>query len=135
MAKLHGRNGRIYIGLASSSATAEPVANLTSWNINASTDQLDVTSMGDTSKTYLVGLPDAQITFEGYYDDSGSGVYTAATDGGARKVYLYPTINDPTKYWFNTSFVQASTKGGVNEAITISGTLAAATSLVAVGIT
>jgi hypothetical protein len=134
VARIAGKNGRVYLGLASSAASAEPVAFVRSWNINAETDRLGVTAMGDTSKTYIIGLPDAQVSYQAYYDDAGSGVYAAATDGQPRKFYLYPSTLDTAKYWYGTVFVSASSSSDVNGAVETSGTFAAATPLVPVGI-
>ena len=57
MARLHGRSGRLYAGIASA-GTAEPITFLNSWSFDASTDDVDVTAFGDTNKTYVSGLPD-----------------------------------------------------------------------------
>jgi hypothetical protein len=124
----------MYVGLANSSAMAEPVAFVRSWNINAETDRQEVTAMGDGTKVYITGLPDAQISYQAYYDDAGSGLYAAATDGLARKFYLYPTINDTSKYWFGTVFVSASSSAEVNGAVETSGSMSAASTIYPVGI-
>ena len=58
MARLHGRNGRVYLALASG-GTAEPLAFQAKWSMNFSTDKAEVTALGDTNKVYVAGLPDA----------------------------------------------------------------------------
>jgi hypothetical protein len=90
MARIHGRSGRLYAGIASS-GTAEPIAFLNSWSVDFSSDDVEVTSFGDTSKVYVSGLPDVAGTFAGFYDDATAQMYTAAVDGVARKFYLYPS--------------------------------------------
>ena len=67
MARQHGRRGRLYVGIASDSAAAEPVAYLSKWSIGFSTDNVDVTANGDTNKVYVAGLPDASGSFSGFY--------------------------------------------------------------------
>ena len=125
MARLHGRNGILYAGIASG-ATASAVAYLSDWTINFTVDKVDVTAMGDTNKTYVAGLPDAQGDFSGWYDDATSQTYIAATDGVARNFYLYPNTNNALNYFFGTFFPDFSVAGGVTAAVSVKGTWAAA---------
>ena len=124
MARIHGRNGILYSGIASGAA-ASPVAFLSDWTINFTVDKVEVTAMGDHVKTYVAGLPDAQGDFSGWYDDSTSQTYIAATDGVARNFYLYPNTNNTLNYFFGTFFPDFSVAGGVNAAVSIKGTWAA----------
>jgi hypothetical protein len=117
MARRHGRNGRVYLSLTSG-GTAEPVAYIKSWSLQASSDKVDVTAFGDVNKIYVAGLPDAQGSFDFWYDDATVQTYTAATDGVARRLYLYPDIqNTPGQYWFGTIFPDFSVQSAVDGAI------------------
>lgn len=134
MAKIHGRNGQLYVGLASSTAAAEAVPNTRSWSINFTVDKSDVTSFGDTTKTYVAGLPDAQGDFEGFLDTGTAQLYTAASDGVARRFYLYPsTPATAGPYWFGTATFDFSASGAVDGPVAVSGSWAAATSVFKVG--
>jgi hypothetical protein len=124
MARLAGRNGRIYLSLTSG-GTAEPVAYQASWSINFSTNKIDVTAMGDSNKVYVSGLQDAQGQFAGFYDDASVQAYTAATDGVARKVYIYPNIST-AQYWFGTALTDFSVDSSVDGAVAVSSSWAAA---------
>lgn len=128
MARIHGKRGRLYVGLASDSATAEPVAFLNSWSIDSSTDRVDVTSFGDTNKTYVSGLPDASGNFGGFYDTSTSQLYEASQDGLARKFYLYPDTSDGDYFW-GTALFDFSVSGSATDAVTVSGSWAAASAI------
>jgi hypothetical protein len=132
MAKLAGRNGSLYMGLGSA-GTAEPVAYLSEWSVSFTTDKFDVTSFGDVSKTYVAGLPDFSGNYKGWYDTATAQMYTAATDGVARKFYLYPTTATTTQYWFGTALFDFSIDVGVGAAISISGSFNAATASSKVG--
>jgi len=133
MARRHGRNSRLYMALASG-GTAEPIAFVNKWKIQAQTDKVDVTACGDNNKIYVVGLPDSSGSISGWYDDTTVQTYTAAVDGVARKFYLYPdTVNDPAQYWFGTIFVDFSLDGGVTDALAFSGDWNAASSISKVG--
>ena len=133
MSRFHGRNGRVYMGIASDTAAAEPVPYLADYDINFTTDKIEVTAMGDTTKIYVAGLPDSQGTFSGFMDDATAQTYTAATDGLARRFYLYPNLLSPTKYFFGTIFPDYSISGGVGGAVTLSSSWNAASSIFKVG--
>jgi hypothetical protein len=119
MARIHGRNGRVYLGLASN-GTAEPLAFAATWSINFAVDKADVTALGDTNKVYVAGLPDASGEFGGWYDDATVQTYTAASDGVARKFYLYPNqVGLVTQYFFGTILPDFSVETGVGDAVSI----------------
>lgn len=132
MGRLAGRNGRVYMGLTSS-GTAEPVAFQASWSINFTTNKIDVTAMGDNNKVYVAGLPDAQGQFAGFYDDATVQTYTAATDGVARKFYLYPTTASTSTYFFGTILPDMTIDATVDGAIAVSSSWAAASVIAKVG--
>lgn len=106
MARRHGRNGRLYVGIASATAAAEPLVNMKKWSSNFTTDRVDCTAFGDTNKVYVAGLADASGDFDGYWDDVSLQTYTAAIDGIARRTYFYPDVtNVPGTYWYGTCFL------------------------------
>lgn len=131
MARIHGRRGRLYVGLASSVAVAESVAFLRDWTIAKASDRTDVTAFGDSNKTYVQGLPDASGTYSGFFDNATAQTYTAANDGDARRFYLYPdaTVGTAGPYFFGTAFFDWNTAGSSDGAVTLSGTWAAASEI------
>ena len=128
MARIAGRNGRLYASITSG-GTAEPIAFLNNWSISFATDSIDVTSFGDTGKVYVSGLPDASGSYAGFFDTETEQFYTAATDGVARKFYLYPTNTSTTKYWFGTALFDFNVDGSVEGAVTITGDWSAASTV------
>lgn len=129
MARIAGRNGRLYLAIASN-GTAEPVAAIKSFEVNGTSERFDATAMGDGSKVYVAGLPDASGSFSGIFDYSVNPTYLASQDGVARKFYFYwDTIQDPTGYFFGTAFFDMATKFDVAGLDEVSGTWSAATSL------
>lgn len=131
MARVAGRSGRLYVAITSG-GTAEPITYLNSWSINFATDNIEVTAMGDTNKVYVSGLPDCSGSFAGFFDDATAQTYTAATDGVARKFYLYPS-SSTTIYWFGTGLFDFSVSADVNGAAQVSGDFAAATAVTKIG--
>lgn len=134
MARIHGRNGQLYVGIASSAAAAEPFPFASKWSLNFTTDREDVTAFGDSNKVYVAGLPDASGSFEGYYDDATAQAFTAATDGEARNCYFYPTT--PTTagpYWYGTAFFDFTVETDVAGVSTVSGSISAASAFTKIG--
>lgn len=134
MARVHGRDGQFYVGVASSSATAEALPYVKKWSMSASTDRQDATAFGDTTKVYVGGLPDASGSFEGFYDTATTQTFSAALDGDARRVYLYPTTPSTAgPYWFGTAFFDFNIDTDVAGVVSINGTWSAATPFQKVG--
>lgn len=126
MARIAGRNGILYMNLTSG-GVPEPIAFLDKWSMSFSSSKIKVTAFGDTSEVYVAGLPDAQGTYSGFYDNASVQTYTAAVDGIARKFYLYPDRTLATQYWFGTGIFDMSIDSSIDGAVAISGGLAAAT--------
>lgn len=133
MARIAGRRGRLYVGLASGSAAAEPVAFLNSWSINFTVGKIDVTAFGDTNKTTLAGLADATGDFGGFYDNASAQLYTAATDGAARRVYLYADTDLSSQYFFGTAVFDFNISSSVDGSVDVSGSYEAAGPFAKVG--
>lgn len=133
MARIAGRRGRVYIGIASDTASAEPLPFIASWSIKFATDKIEVTALGDNNKVYVSGLPDASGEFSGFYDDATVQTYTAAVDGLARKFYLYPNTATNTQYFFGTVLPDFNLDAEVAGAAKVSASWAAATPVAKVG--
>ena len=132
---ISGRKGRVYIDAsAAGTAAASPVANLNTWGLDSTTDKTEVTSFGDGSKTYVVGLPDGSISFGGYWDTAAGSQYgiTQSIQAG-RKFYLYPDSTNASQYFFGTAHFDLSITQTVSGAVEISGTGSAASSISSVG--
>lgn len=131
MARIHGRNGVLYAALTGG-GSAENIAFLNSWSLNNTSDKVDVTSFGDSNKTYVAGLPDSSGSYSGFYNDASDGLYDAALDGVARKFYIYPSSSDTGEYFYGTAFFDFNVESNVDGAVTISGDFAAATDIIKV---
>lgn len=132
MARIHGRKGQLYANLTSG-GTAEPIVYLKSWSLNFSTDNVDVTSFGDTNKVYVAGLPDVSGSYAGHWDNATVQMYTAAQDGVARKFYLYPDNSATGTYWFGTALFDFNVEGAVDGSVNVSGDFSAASAVAKVG--
>lgn len=120
MARRAGRNGRIYLALASG-GTPEPLAYQASWSINFTTPKINVTAMGDSAEVTVAGLPACTGQFAGFYDDVTAQAYTAATDGVARGFYLYPDLtNKPARYFFGSINPDVTFDSSASDAVKVS---------------
>lgn len=120
MGRFHGKRGRVYMGIASDTATAEPLPFIASWAIRFPTARAKVTAMGDRHDIYVNGMPDCNGMFRGWIDDATAQTYTAAIDGLPRKMYLYPDLNSNTKYFWGTIVVDFNAEGGVDGGVALS---------------
>lgn len=124
MARYSGSRGIVYVS-TSGTTSATNVISLTSWSLDRSADKLDVTAFGDTNKVQVLGLPDLSGSFDGFWDDAQTQIFAAATSSDGCHVYLYPSSAAPTKYAGGPAWLDVSIKSGVNDAVTISGTISA----------
>jgi hypothetical protein len=124
MALYHGRKGMVYMS-TSGSGNATAMVALTEWSLNMATDRVEVTAFGDANKTYVQGLKDLTGTISGFWNDANDALFDASDSTDGVKVYLYPSTDAPSKYFYGPAWVDASITTGVNAAVSISGTLAA----------
>lgn len=133
MPAVHGRSGVLYLG-PTNGAAAVNVARMTTWTVNYTTDQVEVTAFGDSNKTYVAGLPDASGSFSGFWDSGATSTFqTAARDGQSRKMYLYPD-GTSTRYWYGDVLLDFASTGGVTAAVTAAANFTAASAITPVGI-
>lgn len=124
MAVYAGRKGVVYMSTTGSGA-ATNVIKLNDWTINAATDKIEVTSFGDANKTYVQGLKDIQGSLAGFFDDTETKPFTAADSTDGCKLYLYPSSDATTKYWYGPAWLDYSIDVSVSGAITMTCNFAA----------
>jgi hypothetical protein len=123
MAKLHGRNGQIAIGSASPETV---IGSLSAWTINFTRDKVDVTSFGDTNKTYLAGLKDVSGTFEGFFDTDYFRTLMDESDSDTgTRIQITPSTTVSGFYFQGPAWLDITSSGAVNDAVKVSGTFVA----------
>jgi hypothetical protein len=91
-----------------------------------SQESTDVTCFGDTNRKYVVGLPNIEASFTGYFDSTYiSTMDTARASADGIKVYLYPSSDAMTLYWYGPAWMDFSVQSDVNGAIGVTGSLRA----------
>ena len=124
MAVYSGRTGVVYMSTTGTGA-ASNVIKLTRWSLDQSQDAQEVTSFGDTNRTYVVGFKDVQGEFEGFWDETETKPFVGADSSDGVKLYLYPASGAATKYWYGPAWVDASIEAPVDGPVAISGSFRA----------
>lgn len=134
MARISGRHGELYVDLTGAGA-ATPVPFLSKFSINFTIAKIDVSAFNDGNKVYVAGLPDAAGDFSGFYDTATPQLYTAASDGIARKTYLYidNSAGSVGTYFFGTATFDWKIEVDNAGAAAVSGTWSAASTWARVG--
>ena len=127
MPAYHGKKSVIYMS-TTGAGTAANVPFFAEWTLDKSTDTVEVTSFGDSNKTFVQGLPNLTGTFSGFFDSAQDTLFDASESSTAVKMYIYPSSDAPTIYHYGTAWVSASMSSSVSGPVTISGTFVAATS-------
>lgn len=125
MARIAGRNAVIYFG-ATTAAQASQLAFGAKYSLNFTTNKIDVTAFLDRGQVTVAGLAAQSGDMSGWYDDATAQTFTAAVDGLARKLYIYPSSLTTTQYFFGTVVADFSTDSTVDGAATFSATFQAA---------
>lgn len=134
MARVHGKNGVVYVGITSSTAAAEPLPNSSKWSADFKTDRKDATAFGDTNKVTVAGLPSGDGSCEMFWDSGTAQTYTAASDGNARRCYFYPTTASTAgPYWFGTAYFDFNIEVDVGDVVKCKSTWSPASPISKVG--
>lgn len=67
----------------------------------------------------MQGLKDISGSFNGYLDDTGLAIFTAADSSDGVKLYLYPSSDSPSVYWYGPAWLDASIAVPVDGANTV----------------
>lgn len=117
MAKIHGKNGVLYMG----ETTAVRIAELTTWSVDVGRALSEDTAFEAAWKEQLAGVNEWSGKLEGFYDDATDALFAAATSSTIQKLYLYPSNAASTKYFYGTAYPDFSIEVGVGDVVKISG--------------
>ena len=124
MARYAGKAGLVYVS-TSGSAAATLIGQLTNWTMDFSTDKLDVTCFGDTNKQYVQSWGAGKGTFKGIWNDADTTLFAAMQSADGCKMYLYPSKDAITKYWYLPAWLDMSMDADVNGTVSVSGSFSA----------
>ena len=115
----HGKDGMAYI--STSAAGTLGIVKLSSWSLDMATDKVDVTSFGDTNKTYVQGLKDLKGALGGFWNSENDAIFDAADSADGCVMALYPCSLDLDTYWIGPAWLDASIEVDVNDAVKMTG--------------
>jgi hypothetical protein len=124
VAKYHGRDGVVYLA-TTGAGTATNVVSLNRWSLDLQQDREETTSFGATNKTYVAGLRDVQGELEGFYDETETKPWTAATSATGCYLFLYPSSSAVTKFAGGPAWLDMSIETPIDGPVSISGSFGA----------
>jgi hypothetical protein len=117
MARYHGKQGVIRInGTILVGAT---------WDLDKSTDKVEVTSFGDANKTYVQGLPDVKGSLAAFWDNSDTSLLAAAEAAGGATLSLYPSSLVAGAYHYGPAIIDYKISVDVKGAVKLTGSFVA----------
>lgn len=90
--------GKLYLSTALAGA-ATKVANLSDWSLSITADKAEVTSLGDTWKSFVRGTYGGTVKAKGFWSDDQDAPYDAFDAGTLVYAYLYPSENAQLDFW------------------------------------
>lgn len=124
MAKYHAKKGRIYLS-TTGTGTASPLVGAAAWTYNRATDRVETSAFGDANKTYVQGLADVSGDFTVVWDDTNDAAFDASESADGCKIYLYPSTDASTIYFYGPAWVDVSMTAAVDARVEVRGTFAA----------
>lgn len=119
----HGKSGLIYISTAAAGALSQ-LALISEYSLDMTTDKVETTALGDKNKTYVQGLKDVKGTFTGFFNSADDSLFDAADSTDGIQMLIYPVAGIPD-YWQGPAWLDASIKGSVTTAVSVSGSFSA----------
>src|SRR5262245_9090105 len=84
------------------------------------TDKVETTSFEDGNKTYVMGYPDRRGNLAGFWDNTEDKLFQASISADGIKMYLYPSADAPTKYFYGPAWLDASIDVSTSDAVKVS---------------
>lgn len=125
-----GSEGAVYVG-------ANQVAEVRSYSLEQQADTIEDTTMGDTDRTYKLGLKSFSGSMDVYWDETDTNGQGALSNGASVTLNVYPEGNTSSDtYYTGSAIVTGVTRSGsfdgmVEASITVQGTGALTESTVA----
>jgi hypothetical protein len=119
----HGKEGLIAIKMNAGDQYVA-VGNISEWNLSMAKDKVEVTSLGDLNKRFVMGLRDLSGTITAFWDRLSDVLFDASDTDAGCFIQIFPSKTSP-QCWEGPAHLDASIKGGVTSAVTIDATFVA----------
>jgi hypothetical protein len=113
---VHGKGGVICVS-PTRTGTPVPVALITEWSLDRTSDKVETTALGDVNKTFVKGLDDVKGTASGQYDSTDDVLFEAAESPDGCLIEIWP--DGDVACFKGPAWLDCSIKGGVSAAVTI----------------
>lgn len=123
--RIHGSKGQVMAD-PTGGATAVAIANLNKWDLDLSTDKVDVTAFQDANKVVVTGLPNYAGNLAGYWASDELTLFHIALGTVAAFLKLIPSSLEATVFFSGKAWVDANIAVDAKGAVTIGGKFAAA---------
>ena len=113
MATITGNDGVVLIG-------SDVIAEVRSFSITETAEQIEDTVLGDTNRTYKAGMSEVSGTISCYFDDSDTNGQEAMDVGSSVSLVLRPegTGTGLANWSVTATILEASTEVNMNEIVT-----------------
>jgi len=116
-ARYHGSKGIVRMNGA--------VVAMATWDLDKSTDKVDVTSFGDLNKVSVQGLPAVKGTISGFWDSGDTTMLAASESATGTTLVLYPSSLAAGVYHYGPAWLDYKMSVDVNGAVKINGSFEA----------
>jgi hypothetical protein len=124
--RIYGSRGSVSIDDPTAPGTPKVLGSLNKWSMSQARTTADVTSFGDTNKTYVVGLPDIKGAIGGFYDSADRTIFDIAMGEAPVTLTLIPDTLQPTYLWSGDAYLDASIDVPATGPVAITGNWVAA---------
>jgi hypothetical protein len=124
--RIYGSRGSVSVDDPTAPGTPKVLGSLNKWSMSQARDKADVTSFGDTNKTYVVGLPDIKGAIGGFYDSADRTIFDIAMGEAPVSLTLIPDSLQPTYLWKGDAYLDASIEVPATGPVTVTGNWVAA---------
>ena len=114
----HGKEGIVAIKMLAGDAYVA-IGNVSDWTLNQDKDRVEITSLGDSNKRYVMGLRNCEGTLSVFGDRTQDVLFDAADTSEPVFLAIYPYGALSTQGWEGPAYFDASIKAGVTSAVTI----------------
>ena len=122
----HGSKGQVKMD-PTGGATTLPIGALNHWSLKMDRDKADVTCFGDTTKQYVLGLPNIEGDLGGVWDEALSPDLIRIGLGEVPVLLeLVPSTAEPTHLFTGLAYLQTGIDCPADGAVTMSGSFVGA---------
>ena len=126
MARRHGSKGQVKMD-PTGGATTVAIGALNAWSLSLERDKADVTCFGDTTKQYVLGLPDISGDLNGVWDEALSPeLIRVALGEVAVMLELIPSTTTPTHMFTGLAYLSTGVDCPADGAVTMKGSFVGA---------